>query len=191
MKVTELRIEESKMNKGYKILSATTEDGETYIIAGNPNDGMTVHPLHDAWDAYSTPKEHIERNKVLSCQPEEEKTDVKERVFETYPIHFESPFDRVRRRMEFDNFEGLDESEFKKYGRDLDTTLKNVAQFPEATRIVREVLHALEEASAKKFIRDWDPDWHPTKPQLTMQRIRTQILTKTIFDLTILQLMEV
>lgn len=51
MKIESFSIEESKINKGMKILVATTEDGEKYVVGGDTGYPPAIIPYDKCWDA--------------------------------------------------------------------------------------------------------------------------------------------
>ena len=51
MRIDHFEIEESKVNKGMKILIAIAEDGQKYVVAGDFHACTRLVPYEHAWDA--------------------------------------------------------------------------------------------------------------------------------------------
>lgn len=51
MNVVSFSIEESKANKFLKILVATTENGDKYVVGGDCNYPTSIVPYDKCWDA--------------------------------------------------------------------------------------------------------------------------------------------
>lgn len=50
MKVIEFRIEESKVNKGWFVLIAKTEDGKEWVVSGDHWKPTFLVPIEEAFD---------------------------------------------------------------------------------------------------------------------------------------------
>lgn len=51
MKIVEFHLEESKRNKGAMLLVATDEEGDRWVIGGNPQYATYVEMYELCWDA--------------------------------------------------------------------------------------------------------------------------------------------